>query len=735
MNRRPISAVAWLLLALGGCAGAASNSSAGGQNTSPQASGGQPGIDLGKFDGGLPVMTDANAPAYGGAMGTGGMASTGGSNAAATGGAPGQGGAAAGGGTSGSVDAARPVDAPPPTCTVNITPSSAPSLVGRPAGDTLTVKGTIVWGVTTPTAPIWKWTVRSPDGTPLTVTQGTSADTIQFPLVVPGSYDITVFVTSTCKGEAWATAIKPQELSQSFLIRVLPPPAAAGSGQTCDSSQNRWCPSEDAVPYEDSSFVLQAGQSRQDDVQFQHGFAVSIDPVIAAQTNAAGLPAVALPSLVRVSPQGSTWTIDGASSDEGPMRALLNPRLSYDVLVVPLNATSTSTYPPLLVSKPAQEFRATDFDVAAGVTVRGTLRTPTGSASGARVLLRANANAPTTLPLPSTVGSADATGAYSLRASAGTVFSAVVVPPSDTSLPQITIADCIDLTQSTNGTNVDRVDFTWNTVSTTTMTLQVLTSDNITPAANTTVRLQSQDGALPDAGVLSVAGTDWSGTVAGSVQQQGTTDADGSIVFANIPKVAYNLTLMPPINQTGDDAITSGSIDLSGAGASIPRSLTLGRKINLSGRLLPADAASGAHLVATDTGADVLVSIISTPVGSDGSYAFSADPGRTYRFSVEPAAGKKLPTRIPLYGVKTTDQDTKLADRTLPSGLKVNGVVSFSGRQVGGAIVQAYCERAAMAGCADPNNPSASLPPPLVEFATLADGSYSFYLPDPQSGD
>jgi len=35
----------------------------------------------------------------------------------------------------------------------------------------------------------------------------------------------------------------------------------------------------------------------------------------------------------------------------------------------------------------------------------------------------------------------------------------------------------------------------------------------------------------------------------------------------------------------------------------------------------------------------------------------------------------------------------------------------------------------------DPNDPTATLPPPMVEFATLSDGSYSFYLPDPQSGD
>jgi hypothetical protein len=66
--------------------------------------------------------------------------------------------------------------------------------------------------------------------------------------------------------------------------------------------------------------------------------------------------------------------------------------------------------------------------------------------------------------------------------------------------------------------------------------------------------------------------------------------------------------------------------------------------------------------------------------------------------------------------------------------LKVSGIVSFSGRVVGGAIVQAYCEQSTIAGCVDPNSLNPTLPPPLVEFSSLPDGSYSFYLLDPATG-
>ena len=613
---------------------------------------------------------------------------------------------------------------------------SAPSLLNLVSGDsaTLTVKGTIAWGSSTPTQPTWQWTVTGPDGTVLATTPTGTSDTttqsVQFPLLTPGNYDISVSATPSCKGQASATAVKPQDRSQVFFLRVLPPSVSTGLGQTCTTDDSRWCPTEDAVPYEDASFMLQAGQTRQDTVQLLHGYMVSIDPVAVPQ---AGLPAVAVPSFVRVSPHGSTWTIDGASTSDQAMSALLHPALTYDVLVVPQAGTAPQLPPFLVAPKLAQGFRPSDFDVAAGVTLTGTLRGPSGPAAGAHILLHADATPPVTLPLPSTVGIADATGAYSLCASTGTLFSAVVVPPSGTSLPQVTVANAIDLRGSASGGSLAGVNFTWATLSTTTLTLQVFLSDGSTSAGSgVTVRLQSQDGALPNAGTLTVAGVS-SGAISGSVRQDGTTDANGSVVFSNVPKVAYVATLVPP-SGLANAGITTTNIALAGAAASTARSVNLGSKVQLSGRLLPADAANGAQLVATDTGTDVLGSVYSTLVASDGSYQFLADPGRTYGFSVVPAAGKNLPTRIPISGFTTTDQDANLPDHTLPSGLRVSGVVNFSGQPVSGAMVQAYCEQSGIVGCVDPNNPYATLPPPLVEFTTLPDGSYSFYLLDPATG-
>ncbi|MGB8299066.1 MAG: hypothetical protein WCG85_26845, partial [Polyangia bacterium] len=697
-----------------------------------KAAGGAPG--MGGFTSGAGGATGTGIPPTGGAVPAGGTPSGGATSPPASSTTSAGGSLASGGRTTGAD--AGVTTAPPDafaSCTVNI---SAPSLLNLVSGAsaTLTVQGTLAWGSSTPTQPNWQWTVRGPDGTLLTTTPTGTSDTntqsVQFPLLTPGNYDISVSATPACKGQASATAVKPQDRSQAFFLRVLPPSVSAGSGQTCTTDNSRWCPTEDAVPYEDANFTLQASQPRQDTVQLLHGYMVSIDPMTVAQPT---LPAVAVPSFVRASPHGSTWTIDGASTTDQAMSALLHPALTYDVLVVPQAGTGPQLPPFLVPPKLAQGFRPSDFDVAAGVTLTGTLSGPSGPAAGARMLLHADANPPVTLPLPSTVGVATATGTYSLSASAGTLFSAVVVPPSGTAWPQVTIANGIDLRGSANGASLAGVNFTWNAISTTTLTLRVFLSDGSTSAGSgVTVRLQSQDGAFPNAGSFTVAGVSTSAT-SGTLRQDGTTDASGSVVFSNIPKIAYAATLVPPSGLAGA-ALTTTTISLSGATATSARSVNLARKVQISGHVLPAAAASGAQLVVTDTGTDVIGNVISTVVASDGSYQFLADPLRTYSFLVQPVAGQNLPTRIPIYGVTTTTQDTQLPDRTLPSGLLVSGVVSFAGQPVSGAMVQAYCEQSGVLGCVDPNNPYAALPLPLIEFATLPDGSYSFYLLDPANG-
>jgi len=320
-------------------------------------------------------------------MGQGGVSATGGLSSA--GGSTSAGGLANSADASGDWSASGPMDAPAakpdggPTdatasvlgdaylpCAVSIVPSSSPSLFNLVPGDTATlaVKGTVTGSSTTVTASSWQWTVRGPDGTPLAITTVPTSErntsSIQFPLLAPGIYDISVTATSSCKGHASATAVKPQERSQTYFLRVLPPPTSPpDSGQTCDNGPARWCPCEDAVPYEDNNFVLQAGQPVSHDVQLLRGYVVSVDPMAVAHPDPNAFPAIAVPSYIHLAPHGSTWTMDGASTSDQPMRALLHPLLRYDVLVVPQSSnTSPTALPPFRVaSKLAQEFLPADF--------------------------------------------------------------------------------------------------------------------------------------------------------------------------------------------------------------------------------------------------------------------------------------------------------------------------------------------------------------------------------------
>jgi len=89
------------------------------------------------------------------------------------------------------------------------------------------------------------------------------------------------------------------------------------------------------------------------------------------------------------------------------------------------------------------------------------------------------------------------------------------------------------------------------------------------------VRLQSQDGALPNAGTLTVAGVS-SGAISGSVRQDGTTDANGSVVFSNVPRSPTSRPVPP--SGLANAGITTTNVALAGAAASTARSVNLGSK-------------------------------------------------------------------------------------------------------------------------------------------------------------
>jgi hypothetical protein len=623
--------------------------------------------------------------------------------------------------------------------------NSEKSLTGLVPGDnrTLTVRGTITWGTTPRTTPTWQWTVKGPDRNTLTTIVDPSAEIdtakIQFPLLSSGSYEISVSVTSTCLGHATASA--GQEWPQMFYVRVLPPAnSGSRSGQTCVNSATRWCPSEDAIPYE-AVYPLSDMTNVEMMIGLSKGTSVAIDPAFGPDPEA--FPPRAIPSTIHIAPnlsqhsRYSSWTIDGASTNEKPLQAILNGApLQYDVLVVPTATSDPITFPPFRIGPLlAKDFPWTSFNVTPGVTVRGTVRVSGGPLMGARVLLRADTADQVTLPLPSTWGTSQITGDYSLQArnDSYSTFSVILIPPVGTTLPQVTVPNCIDLRRANDGDTLADVNFTWYALATTNLSVTVMMPDGQSPASSVQVRLLSQDeeNKIPEPGVLTINGV-VAGPANGSLRLDATTNQLGVVTFGAIPKAGYRLVLVPPDDWT-DAAITTADLDLTDVSNDEPRIFQLSRKTKLTGNISPKGSSAGGRLLAIDTGADILENTLSSSIDSEGNYTLMADPGRTYRLSVEPAPSKNLPTRIPLYGVTATNQSMRQVDRSLPTGLKVSGSVKFGGKSVPGAVVQVYCQQSGMDGCMDPKNPTPDLPLPVVETATQADGSYIYFLPDPNS--
>ena len=143
---------------------------------------------------------------------------------------------------------------------------------------------------------------------------------------------------------------------------------------------------------------------------------------------------------MRVSGRSSTARFDGYVCQPARMgfQALLELGQRYDVLLVPDGERGPPTRAPLAYSGLlAEEFGLQSFGSIPACGCPGGAQRATARCSGARVRLRAGA-------LPSTVGQADAAGAYELRVRGGR-FEVRVVPPESSGLPEAQLPESTGL--------------------------------------------------------------------------------------------------------------------------------------------------------------------------------------------------------------------------------------------------------------------------------------------------
>jgi hypothetical protein len=625
------------------------------------------------------ASADAGSADASSTSGTGGAGGSGGG--AGSGGGGGSGGSGGSGGGVGVVDAGGG-DAGGPFCYVVLTPVSPPRFTNLPAGKSVRVHADVVGPP--PRQAGWRWSLQFEAEATRTLSAST-ADA-EIPLDRKGQYLIRAEAAPGCAGSASALAVDLTQTPADYWLRALPP---AGS----------------AAPIEGLVVSVPPGTSVTQRLDFKAGGVVTLEPMVA------GTPAEAVSSYVRVTSPRSGLRQEGHTG--GRLFSVpLDRTLLYDVLVIPDGAlTPTEGAPaPRLFPNITADFPRPALVMDRGLAVSGQISSPAGPVSGARVLLRSG-------DLPSTAGISDAQGRFTLQARAG-AFGALVVPPTGMPLVQARIAEGA----ITVGDTPLALTFSWRALPLVTLDLNVRAVGDTGPAPGVLVRLQADS--IPGAGTMTIGGSAL--TAAGVVQAEATTGATGTATFT-VPAASYQVMLTPP---DGAGAVTLAPLDLRAATGRVARPLTVARKLDVAGRLIPASLGGGATVVAIDpsAGADPARPVPTGLADSAGVYRLAVDPGHPYRLFVEPAPARGL-ARIPL-GPIAGDRGVPMSDHRVPGAVAITGVTTIEGTPVAGALVQVYC-LGASPDCKDPSTPSTERLRPIAEAVSGGDGSFRLVIPDP----
>jgi len=677
--------VAVLASALVGCGGSISGSGGSGGS----GSGGKGG---------------ANASGSGGrSSGTGGFSSSGGSTGSGGATSGGSGGSSSSsGGSTGSGGSSGAGTGGVPGCLVKIEPVSPMSFNDIEAAPRvkMKVRASAMYAMTT--MPTWSWQITDPLGARLRddqiVAQPPDRAQVEFPLEMPGNYDIVASVVEDprCSRRATAFGIPPGRPAYVFRVTAadfpvqdtrltLPaPPAQTGL----------------AAPAPDVVLSLDPGD------------VFLIRPRSQGQSNQTDL----LSAYVRITNPVTPLAVEGDTA-LGPVQARLLAKVTYDLLLVPSVPTIA---PELLTALPGDWKQGIDLDP--GIHVTGKALSSDGKPlAGARLILRRQQR-------PSTIGTSDDAGNLELWTRSGNL-SVMAVPPAGSGLAQASV----DVTNESPGlvlplqvASAPTLSVQWKAVQTGTLRVQVFGVDGVTPVASARVRAASQAWVDPVATVTAdIPGSGVTTLPAkGSVIEDAMTDASGGASFAKLPVGTYDVTVVPPSSSLSGPmppAITSRSMKVEATG--LDGTFTLARKATLA--IGASAAAKGASITAVDQSAGLAAAPVTATSGSDGAFTLLVDPGRSYQLILEPApaaANAPLYARTLAAPTVVGAPRTELAAIALSPGRKIAGVV-WRGGSIGvdRAFVQVYCQ-ASSSTCVDPETP-------LAEAVSASDGSFQVVLP------
>jgi hypothetical protein len=570
-----------------------------------------------------------------------------------------------------------------PACQVNVLPISPASFDGLPAGPSsvMRVRGEVTGAV--PPLFDWNWTVSLADGSPVSVSSvGRDPSLVEFTMGSVGTYTIAIALTGTsCGGLRTITAAKPGGRVATFELRVTPPSTERVPAQTLERQVIGGTPTGGNV------------------LALDPGIVVSV-AVVRAQGGDA------LPSYVRITDATSGAVLETHTSSDGPSTLRVAQGM-YRTLVVPDGDVAPLTIP----ARSAAELGAGPMPLDDGTTIAGAVTDESGApVLGATVVLRAG-------ELVSTTGTTDATGAFHLRARAGT-FGVAVASTLAAGRLEATLAAQGGLggLVITDATPPPALAIKLQAGPLVTGTVALSAKDAKSLTTDTRITL----AALPPfADVATLAlGAGAPRLLTGDVRFSLHAAADGTLTTGGVPRGFYSLTVFPADADTSD-AVTTAMLDLSaGNGA---QAVTLAQKVMLKGKLLPADVAAGVRLVALDDRGLPIVS--EGDAGPDGLFQIPVSPMRSYALRALPRPYQAL-ARASFPAVAVQNIDVTVPDRSMPAALLYAGrVVDPSLQGVGAALVQAFCAPST-AGCIDATTP-------IAETVTRSDGTFQLMLPDP----
>jgi hypothetical protein len=581
-----------------------------------------------------------------------------------------------------------------PPCQISIDPvlpASLTSLVPGP-GATVRLGGTIT-GVPSSSF-VWQWSVSFADGGDVPFTHpNDSVNLIEFAIPRAGSYtvDATLVGPDRCGGERSMVANAPGARMALLRFRFVPPPGTV-------PAQEKEIQIFGATPTGGNRLALSAGT------------VVRFDPRDAGGTRS-------IPSYVRISdPAGRVVAEDHVTAGGGAINLSLAMGL-YDLLAIP--DAGADVAPALITAKsPGELAAAMPLPLDPGVAVGGTVSDDAGPIAGATVVLRAGAR-------PSSLGTSGADGRFGVRAAPGT-YGATITRRVGDGILEATLDASAGLIAIDGATAPPALNVKISQPTSATLTLPLAATDLASLGDGARVVVESMAPLLSVATVTFGAGGERAAQVRYRAERPPVIDgASGraSVSIAGLPPAHYRATVFP-VSTAATDAVTvADDIDLTAA-TPVTRTISLGTKVALAGRLVPAAQTAGVQLTALDVAGDLPIAI-GGQTQTGGAFTLAVSAGRTYRLRAQPgsAPGPALARAI-FAPIAVGAAGAVLADRQMPSALIYGGTIVDQFLQgLGGTLVQAFC-LASAGDCVDPEAP-------LAEAVTRNDGFFQLLLPDP----